>query len=93
MSYRPPAPTGDSLTDYLNRLEDFVNISPRLLEAQTPMGFEVWFEKLELIDRSALIFFIKKHKNEIPGNYLNLVKYRLPKDLVEQLKGEGKLHE
>ena len=79
MSYKAPVSTGDSLNDYFSRLSDFTNIAPRLLHADTKEGFEVWFEKLELIDKRSLYFFIKEHKDEIPKEYLKMVQDRFPK--------------
>ena len=79
MSYRPPDTTGDSLNDYFTRLSDFTNIAPNLLKAKSAESFEVWFEKLELIDKRSLYFYIREHKSEIKDEYLKMVEKRFPK--------------
>ena len=71
MSYRKPN-TGNSLNDYFTSLSDFVMLSNHLLTAETEESFEIWLEKLELIDKRALLLFIRKNKNKIPENHLYL---------------------
>lgn len=82
MSYTPPAPTGDTLNDYFSRLNDFMNIAPNLLKASSVQSFEVWYEKLELIDRRALFLYIKEHSSEIPAEYKSRVKNRVPEEYL-----------
>ena len=82
MSYRQPN-TGDSLNDYFTALTDFVIISPNLLKADSERNFEIWLEKLALIDRRALFLFLKKHRDEIPPNHMKLAQLRFVKDLYE----------
>ena len=76
MSYKPQPSTGDSLNDWFSRMADFMNISQNLLKASSKESFEVWFEKMELIDKRSLYFFIKAHKNEISEEYLKMVRGR-----------------
>ncbi|MCR5670147.1 MAG: hypothetical protein K6G10_04010 [Butyrivibrio sp.] len=81
MSYKPQPPTGDSINDMFSRLADFVNIAPNLLKASSKNSFEVWFEKLELIDKRSLYYYLKEHKNEIPREYLDMVRERFPREI------------
>ena len=75
MSYRRPD-TGNSMNDYFSSLVDFTVVAPRLLEAATPEDFNVWLEKLELIDRRPLLRYIRKHKDRIPKEHLDLARKR-----------------
>ena len=79
MSYVAPKTTGDLVNDWMKRLADFMNVRHHLLEASTPQAFEVWFEKLELIDKRSLYFYIKENKENIPREYLDMVEYRFPR--------------
>lgn len=82
MSYIPPEPTGDPLNDYFIRMKDFTTIAPNLLKASSVQSFEVWYEKLELIDRRALLLYIKEHKDEIPEEYKYRISTRVPKEYL-----------
>lgn len=81
MSYKPPERTGDAVNDWFSRIADFMNISPNLLNASSKNSFEVWFEKLEQIDKRSLYFFLQKNRDKIPKEYLDMVKERFPKEL------------
>ena len=81
MSYKSHTNAKDPLNNWFSNLADFVNISPNLLNASSIQSFEVWFEKLEQIDRRSLYLFIKEHKDEIPKEYLDSVRDRLPKEI------------
>lgn len=80
MSYQPKK-TGDTLNDYFSALTEFVSLSPKLLSAKTPDSFEIWLEKLELIDKRALYLFLKKHKNNIPVSHMKLAQRRFKKEI------------
>ena len=80
MSYRRPD-TGNSMNDYFSSLADFTMLSHNLLEASTEQNFLIWLEKLALIDRRALILFLRKHKDEIPEKYMQLARRRF-KDMI-----------
>ena len=75
MSYRRPD-TGNSMNDYFSSLADFTMLSHNLLEASTEQNFLIWLEKLALIDRRALILFLRKHREEIPEEYMQLARRR-----------------
>ena len=64
------------MNDYFSALSDFEMLSGHLLEAKSEETFEVWLEKLELIDKRALALFLRKHKSEIPENHLALAQRR-----------------
>ncbi|MBP3278308.1 MAG: hypothetical protein J6M44_05065 [Butyrivibrio sp.] len=81
MSYRPQNKTNDSLNNWFSNIADFINISPNLLKASSLDSFKVWFEKLEKIDRRSLYLFLKKHKDEIPKEYLDSVRNRFQKEI------------
>ena len=78
MSYRRPN-TGNSMNDYFTSLIDFIQLSPHLLTAKNESSFEIWLEKLELIDKHALFIFLKNHKNEIPDDYMKLAQAKFKK--------------
>ncbi len=80
MSYRRPD-TGNSMNDYFSSLADFTMLSHNLLEASTEQNFLIWLEKLALIDRRALILFLRKHREEIPEEYMQLARRRF-KDMI-----------
>lgn len=75
MSYRKPD-TGNSMNDYFSSLVDFTVVAPKLLSAKTPSEFNVWLEKLELIDRRSLLLYIRKHKDCIPDTHLDIARKR-----------------
>ncbi len=81
MCYRSIPTSGKSINDLFSRLSDFTNIAPNLLKASSKESFEVWFEKLELIDKRSLYFYLKEHKDEVPKEYLDMVKGRFPKEI------------
>lgn len=71
----------DGVNEWFSAMADFVNIAPNLLKARSTEEFEVWFEKLQQIDPRSIYYYIKEHKSEIPEEYINYVKSRLPKAL------------
>lgn len=79
MSYKRPS-TGNSMNDYFTSLSNFVSLSDNLLAAKDSQEFEVWLEKLEEIDKRALYLFLKKNKDKISEDYMDLAKRRF-KDL------------
>lgn len=64
------------MNDYFTSLDDFVMLSDHLLKAETEESFEIWLEKLELIDKRALLLFARKHKAEIPERHLAILQSR-----------------
>ena len=64
------------MNDMITALTDFVILAPHLLNAEDTRAFEIWLEKLELIDRRALFFYLKEHKNEIPAKHLKIAQRR-----------------
>lgn len=75
MSYKAPERT-EYLSEFFSRLVDFNLISGNLLSAKTDEEFELWFEKLELIDKRYLYLFIKKNHKKIPIRRLKLIRDR-----------------
>ena len=75
MSYKRPN-TGNSMNDYFTALSDFVMLAPNLLKADSERNFEIWLEKLELIDRRALLLYLRQHKEEIRPEFIKLAQYR-----------------
>ena len=80
MSYRRPN-TGNPMNDYFSALIDFTMLADHLLTAKTEESFEIWLEKLELIDKRALFLFVRKHKAEIPERHLALAQRRFSKQI------------
>lgn len=68
--------TQDSLNSYFSALTDFTVLSKHLLEAKNEQSFEIWVDKLALIDKRALLLFARKHKNEIPEAHLKCIQRR-----------------
>ena len=64
------------LNEYFSRLVDFNQLAPNLLSAQTDTEFELWFEKLEQIDKRYLYIYIKENYKKIPLKRLTLIKDR-----------------
>ena len=60
MSYHAPN-TGDPELDRQLAHEDFVMLLPRLQAADTDLGFAVWLDKLALIERDAIIAYLREH--------------------------------
>ena len=60
MSYTRPN-TGDPELDRQLAHEDFVMLLPRLQAADTDLGFAVWLDKLALIERDAIIAYLREH--------------------------------
>ena len=74
MSYRQPD-TGNTMNDYFTNLSTFVMLAPKFLGAPDERSFEIWREKLELVDRRALLLFLRKHKDELPPEHLAQAQY------------------
>ena len=64
------------LNEYFSRLADFYRLAPRLLQSSSDEEFELWFEKLEQIDKRSLYLYIKKFYQRIPIRRLKLIKDR-----------------
>ena len=68
--------TNDPLNNYLHNLTNFYQLAPHLLTAETETEFEVWFNKLELIDRRSLYLYVKENKDKIKEEYFPIVQDR-----------------
>lgn len=75
MSYRMPD-TGNGVNDLVRTLADFTILAPRLLSADSMVSFVAWFEKLETINRRALLIFLRENKDRIPAGYMGFAKGR-----------------
>lgn len=75
MSYKRPN-TGNTMNDYFTALSDFTQLAPNLLAAKNINAFQIWLEKLELIDKRSLHIYLQKHKNEIPPDHMKLAQRR-----------------
>lgn len=80
MSY-PNIDTGNSLNDYFSRLIDFVQLAPHLLAAKDERTFQIWLEKLEPIDRRALLRYLRQNKDKIPASHFQAAQYRFAQDI------------
>lgn len=80
MSYHAPT-YNDDVQNYFRRLIDFKQCSHFLLEAQSLEAFEVWFAKLELIDKRTLLLFLRQHKAEIRPEFLDLAQRRFAEEI------------
>lgn len=69
MSYKQPN-TGDTLNDYFTNLAAFNTYAPHLIEAKNLQEFVVWFDKLRLIDRRALLLYLREHRQKIDPAYI-----------------------
>lgn len=76
MSYKRPN-TGNSMNDYFSALMDFNVLAPRLLKAKTEQEFDVWLDKLAVIDRRSTVLYIKAHEDEIRPDFMKRVPVRL----------------
>lgn len=76
MSYKKPD-TGNSMNDYFSALMDFNRLAPRLLQAETEQEFDVWLDKLAVIDRRSTVLYIKAHKDEIRPDFMKRIPARL----------------
>lgn len=75
MSHRQPK-TGNTLEDYIVNLIEFNQLAPHLLQAENKEAFEVWFEKLELIDRRSLLIYLRKNKDKIRPEFIEQAQRR-----------------
>ena len=80
MSYHKPD-TGNSMNDYFTSLRDFGLMAPRLLTAGNRQSFEIWLDKLDRIDRRALVLYLKENKERIPKEHWERARARLPRYL------------
>lgn len=76
--------TENSMNAYFMRLRDFNLLSPRLLHAADLKSFQIWLEKLTLIDRRSLVLFLRQHWDELPEEYWDWAKLRLRRLLSEE---------
>lgn len=76
MSYRRPN-TGNPELDRKMIDEDFQNVLPNLLAADTEQGFAIWLDKLALIDRQAIIAYLREHWNTLPRTQKMSARIRL----------------
>lgn len=80
MSYIKPS-TGNSMNDFFTSLNDFTMLAPRLLRANNSQSFQIWLDKLEAIDRRALFLYLRRHKEQIKPDYLNLAQRRFVEEI------------
>lgn len=59
MSYPRPN-TGDPELDRQIVERDFRMILPKLQAAETEQGFDIWLDKLALIDRQAIVAYLRE---------------------------------
>ena len=78
MSYRKPK-KNDSLNNYFSSLVDFVQLAPHLYQATDKKEFQMWLEKLELIDRRSLFRYLQQNKHKIRPEFLALAQRRFIK--------------
>lgn len=76
MSYKRPD-TGNSMNDYFSTLMDFNTLAPRLLAAKTTQEFDVWLDKLVMVDRRSTILYLKAHRAEINPVFMKRVPVRV----------------
>lgn len=76
MSYKKPN-TGNSMNDYFSALMDFNKAAPKLLQAKTAQQFDIWLDKMAVIDRRSTVLYIKQHAAEIPDVFMKRVPVRL----------------
>lgn len=75
MSYTPEK-TNDMLNDYFTNLADFMSISPNILQADNKVDFLNWITKAEQIDKRTLLLFLRKHKEQINPEFLEIAQLR-----------------
>ena len=75
MSYQQTQ-THDMLNDYFSNLADFMSISKNILQAENKVDFLNWITKAEKIDKRTLFLFLKKHKEQINPEFLEIAQLR-----------------
>ena len=46
-----------------------------------PNSFQIWLEKLEKIDRRALLLYLRKNKNNIPAEHIKIAQRRFVEEI------------
>ena len=80
MSYSKPN-KGNAMNDYLSSLTNFVVLAPHLIQARNANSFQIWLEKLEEIDRRALLLYLRKNKTNIPPEHLKIAQRRFVEEI------------
>lgn len=65
------------MNNYFSTLMDFNTHAPRLLTAATEQEFDIWLDKLALIDRRSAVLYVKANKDKIQPEFLKRVPLRL----------------
>ncbi len=69
----------DPLNNYFTNLIAFNLTAHKLLEAKDEDSFEIWFDKLRLIDPRSLFVFVKKNQDKLPKEHLEAAKWHFEK--------------
>ena len=80
MGYIQPN-TGDTLNDYFINLTNFTNIADHLLKVNNTRSFNAWFDKLYEIDPRTLLLYLRKHKEKIRPEFIEIAERRLHKTI------------
>lgn len=83
MSYKNLNTSDDNLNRLFTSASDFQNMSQNLLRAETFEAFQVWYEKLEKVDRRMLFFFLRKNYSSIKPEFIGYAEKRLKKKIRE----------
>lgn len=73
--------TGDSINNYFHDISNFMNILPNMINAQTKDEFQIWFDKLYIIDKRSLFLYISDNKDLINPMNHEYVNMRFKKDI------------
>lgn len=83
MSYKNLNTSDDSLNRLFSNAANFHNMSQNLINAESFEAFQVWFEKLELIDRRMLYMFFKKNHALFKDEFVSYAEKRLRRKVRE----------
>lgn len=83
MSYKS-IDTNDLTKKYFFDLGNFVNILPQLASAHSEQAWELWFEKLALIDRRSLYRYLKDNVQSLTDEQKDFAEWYLQKRLIEE---------
>ena len=83
MSYKNLNTSDDSLNQLFSNMANFHNMSQNLIKAESFEAFQVWFEKLELVDRRTLYLFMRKNHALFKDEFVDYAEMRLRRKLRE----------
>ena len=74
MSFKKQTTKKESLSEYMSTLITFTQLARRLLLCRNIHAFQIWLDKLDNIDRRALVLYLRRHKDKLPDEQLELAR-------------------